>query len=681
MENQFSQEDIFTPKRTELKGERIGDRSIRFRKVRIKGIKKVEQGAYEITSGLKPSGFWEKLTGTLYGKPIRSEHEINERLTKIKGVAVFASDNISSSAYATEEIMRILILGGAGALILNLPITITVVILLAIVTISYQQTIKAYPSGGGSYIVAKDNLGDAAGLIAASALLIDYILTVAVSVSAGIYAVVSAFPVLYSSRVALCLIAIAVIALANLRGIKESGTIFALPVYIYIFSMFGVLLFGIMKYFTGTLPMHGEIISSAQSVSVAKSLGFFLILRAFASGACGLTGVEAVANGVPAFKPPEARNARITQIWTGILFGSMFLLISFLATKMGIMPDPHEAESVVSKIIKIIAGTGWAYYLVQFSTMFILILAANTSFADFPRLSYFMAKDKFLPSHFSFRGDRLAFNNGIFLLTLIACALVVVFSASVTNLIPLYTIGVFISFTLSQGGMVVHWWRNREPGWKISLLINAFGALVTTVVFFVVGITKFSHGAWMVLLLIPLMVYAFLSVRGHYHKISSAIKVDAALAREYMEKADASSLNYILIPVADMTLPALNAVAYAQSFAGKDPRHVIINAVHVTDDLEEGHKLQQRWLEVNAGVPLVIIQSPYRRLIRPILNYIDAIDFKYKDKEVIITVLVPEVVSRKWWEFLYHTNTALLLKTALLFKPRTVAVSFPYHIH
>lgn len=675
--------DIFSPEKEEIQGEHIGDRSIRIRKVRLKGIKKVEQGTYEITSGFSTKSFWGRLFNEipafLFGTPLKSSQEIHERLIKLKALPVFASDNISSSAYATEEIMRILILAGASALLLNIQISTAILILLAIVVMSYQQTIAAYPKGGGSYIVAKENLGTVPGLIAASAILIDYVLTVAVSISAGIYAIVSAFPVLQGERVLLCVMAIVIIAVGNLRGIRESGTIFALPVYFYIFSMLGVLGYGLIKYFLGILPVNAPAVV-ATPPNITHAIGFFLILRAFSSGACGLTGVEAVADGVPAFKPPESKNARITLIWMAILFGTIFFSISFLATKIGIIPDPHEAENVISQVVKAIVGKTWSYYLVQFSTMLILVLAANTSFADFPRLASFLARDKFLPSHFGFRGDRLAFNNGIIILSAIACFLVIAFKASVTGLIPLYTIGVFIAFTSSQAGMVARWWRLREKGWQWKMALNAFGAIITFVVLFVVGVTKFALGAWAVLILIPAIVGIFLGIRAHYQKIHTQIAIEPGKIEPFSEKTASKIINYILIPLSDVTLPVLKAIEYARSLIGKDKKNVIISAVHVTDDIEAGRQLQKKWAAFNTGVPLFIIESPYRRFVRPMLHFINAIEKKYKDENVIITVIVPEIISKKWWEIFYRTNSSLILRGALLFRPKTVVISFPYHL-
>ncbi|HEX2517129.1 MAG TPA: APC family permease, partial [Chloroflexota bacterium] len=467
--------------RTVRRGGHAGDRAVRIVRPRLPGLRPMAPGYVlveqepEATAG--PARAWRRLKRFLVGAPIRSAQEVHERLTKVKGLAVFASDNISSSAYATEEIMRVLVLAGTGALALTLPISLGIVVLLAVVATSYQQTIRAYPNGGGSYIVSKDNLGTLPGLVAGSALLVDYVLTVAVSVSAGIAAVVAAFPALAPERELLCVLAIALLTLGNLRGIRESGTLFAAPLYVYLLSIGGLLLYGLFRWGTGTLPAYVPPVGEGHGA--AQALGLFLILRAFSSGAVALTGVEAVSNGIPAFQPPESRNARVTLVWMASLFAVVFLGISFLATRLGVVPDPAEVETVLSQVAHTLVGDGPYYYLVQFATTVLLILAANTAFADFPRLASLMARDKFLPGQFAFRGERLAFSNGIVALAAVAAVLVVVFGGSVTNLIPLYTVGVFVAFTLSQAGMVRRHWRVREPGWGRGLAINAVGATVT----------------------------------------------------------------------------------------------------------------------------------------------------------------------------------------------------------
>lgn len=674
--------DILSDEKDIIKGRKIGDKSVRFRKMRFKGIKKIEQGAYEITTETEPKSWFSKIMNKLHlaliGTPLKTKEEIHERLTKIKGLAVFAPDNISSSAYATEEILRALILGGAGALMLNIPISVTILILLAIVTFSYQQTIRAYPKGGGSYIVTKDNLGNLAGLVAASAILIDYTLTVAVSISAGVLAITSAFPILYNERVVLCLVAIGIVTIGNLRGIRESGNLFTIPVYYYIVVMFGIIGYGLFKHFTVGVPVY--VAKAGVAHATTSALGFFLILRAFSSGACGLTGVEAVADGVGAFKPPEGRNAGIALIWMASLFGAIFFGISFLASKTGIIPDPAEAETVISQLTRTLIGTNWYYYVVQSATAVILLVAANTSFADFPRLASFMARDKFLPSHFGFRGDRLAFNNGIIVLACLASFLVMIFKASVTALIPLYTIGVFIAFTLSQAAMVKRRLRLRDKGWLTGALISGSGALICSIVMIVVGVSKFTLGAWMVLILIPVLVFIFWNIYLHYKRRAEIIMVDVENKEDCAKELSENIINHIIIPVSDITRPVLQAVAYASSLTGKGRQNIIIHAVHVTDNYEEGLVLQKKWTALHTGIPMYIIESPYRRLIRPLMHYINALERKNKKQKTFITVLLPEVVSSAWWKHVYHTNIAFILKGVLFFRPKTIVISFPYHV-
>ncbi|HEX2032782.1 MAG TPA: APC family permease [Chloroflexota bacterium] len=668
-------------------GTHTGDRRVRIIRPRLPGLRASAPGVLTVDAwpaGSAPLGrAWRVLKWLLVGAPIRSAQEVHERLTRVKALAVFGSDNISSSAYATEEIMRVLLLAGAGALALTMPLTVAIVVLLAIVVASYQQTIRAYPSGGGSYIVASGNLGTVPGLIAGAALLIDYVLTVAVSTSAGVAAVTSAFPPLYPQRVVLCVVAIAVLTMGNLRGIRESGTLFAAPLYLYLVAMLGLLAFGLFRWLTGTLPTFAA--PAAELHGTGQALGLFLLLRAFSSGAVALTGVEAVSNGIPAFKPPESRNARIVLIWMGTLFAAIFLGMSFLAGQVGLVPDPTEEQTVVSQLTRTLVGSGWYYYLVQLATTVLLILAANTSFADFPRLASIMARDRFLPRQFTFRGDRLAFSNGIVVLATVAGVLVVSFQGSVTALIPLYTVGVFVAFTLSQAGMVRHHWRRREPGWQHALIVNALGALATFVVAVVVGVTKFALGAWMVLVLIPLLVLLLLAIRRHYRNAEDQLVVTAADLRTRPE-LDPSRLQHVLvIPVADLNLAAAHAVAYARSLTGEVDHsggagHTRVVAVHVTDDVAAGEALKARWDRAGLGVELVVLESPYRALVEPLLQYVDALERQHPDGTVTVTVLLPEYIPAHWWEHLLHTQTALRLKGALLFRPRTAVASVPYHL-
>jgi len=676
--------------RTVHPGVHAGDRAVRIVRPRLEGVQVEAPGFVRVERSPEPHGAlargWHSAKRFLIGTPIRSAQEGHERLNKVAGLAVFATDNVSSSAYATEEIMRVLVLAGVGALWLTMPLTIGIVVLLAIVAISYQQTIRAYPGGGGSYKVASENLGAVAGLIAGAALLIDYVLTVAVSTSAGVAAITSAFPALYAERVLICVGAIALITLGNLRGIRETGSLFAGPLYVYIIGLLGVIAYGVFRWATGTLPPYEPPAHAVEEVAqTTQALTLFLILRAFSSGSVALTGVEAVSNGVPAFKPPEPRNASITLAWMAGIFATIFLGMSFLAGQLHIVPDPAEVETVVSQLTKTLVGKGWYYYVVQFSTTLLLILAANTSFNGFPRLASIMAKDKFLPSHFAFRGERLAFTNGIVVLAVIAALLVWGFQGSVTGLIPLYTVGVFIAFTLSQAGMVRHWWHLRERGWRVSMAVNATGATATAVVALVVGITKFALGAWVVLVLIPIIVVMLLGVRRHYRGAHDQLVLTERDLHTRPDLDPAQLQHTIVIPVADLNLATMRAIAYAESLTGvvdhpdeMSRAHII--AVHVTDDVGEGEELKERWQRTNPGVDLVILESPYRALVGPLLTYINALEKQRAEGTSIVTVLLPEYIPAHWWEHILHTQTALRLKASLLFRPRTAVASVPYHL-
>jgi amino acid transporter len=674
-------------------GERAGDRAVRIVRPRLEGVHVESPGFVVIEREPEPTGTFARsirsVKRLLIGAPIKSDQEVHERLTKLKGLAVFASDNISSSAYATEEIMRVLVYTGIGSLALTMPLTIGLVVLLAIVSVSYQQTIRAYPNGGGSYIVASDNLGDIPGLIAGAALLVDYVLTVAVSISAGILAVTSLFPSLEPIRVWLCVGSIALITLGNLRGIRESGSIFAAPLYIYLVSIVSLLAYGLFRWATGTLPVYTpnpEWVRAFSAESGAlPALSLFVILRAFSSGAVALTGVEAVSNGIPAFQRPETRNARITLVWMASLFAVIFLGMSFLAGQLHILPDPDEIESVVSQLTRTLVGSGWMWYVVQLSTTVLLVLAANTSFADFPRLASIMAKDKFLPSHFAFRGERLAFTNGIVLLSTVAALLVIGFGGSVTALIPLYTVGVFVAFTLSQTGMVKHSWKLRQRGWQTSMAVNATGALATGVVAIVVGVTKFALGAWVVMVLIPILVLILIGIRSHYQAAREQLMLREEDLRTRPDLDPEQIEHTVIIPVADITRATMRAIAYAESLTGKvshsdDEGHANIVAVHVTDSMEAGEALKDRWDQVNPGIDLVIVESPYRALAGPLMTYINALERQRPEATSIVTVLLPEYMPAHWWEHILHTQTAFRLKAALLFRQRTAVISVPYHL-
>ncbi len=607
----------------------------------------------------------------LLGKPIPSASELLERVSVPRGLAIFASDNISSSAYATEEIMRVLILAGAAALTLTMPITFAILAILAIVVISYRQVIRAYPNGGGSYVVAHENLGTLAGLTAGAALLTDYILTVAVSVSAGVTALTSAFPALFARRVEIALVVVALMTVVNLRGISEAGRVFTIPTYVYVVAMLGLLGYGLVRAVTGTLPDYAPPPAWIEAHEAAP-LTLLLILRAFASGSVALTGTEAVSNGVPSFKPPEVRNAQITLVAMGALFATIFLGISFLAGQLGIVPDPHEVESVNSVLTRALVGDGYYFYLVQFATALILVLAANTAFNGFPRLASILAQDHYLPRQFSYRGDRLAFTGGIVLLSVIAGLLIWLYEASVTGLIPLYTVGVFLAFTLSQAGLVRRWWtkRHEERGWQFLLLLNGAGALATGGVMLVVGVSKFTLGAWMVLILIPLLVGMMWKINRHYDGLAAA---EAGLAETPLHP-DTVRLRTI-VPIANLAVPARQALAYAM--ATSDTDHVV--AVHITDDEESARALRASWdASPYRQAQLVVIESPFRSLLSPLLAYIDAMHEAHPSD--VITVVLPEYVPGHWWEHLLHNQTALRIKGALLFRRGIITANVPYHL-
>ena len=602
----------------------------------------------------------------LIGPPLATAEEIHERLTKVKALAVFSSDALSSSAYATEEILLQLMVVGTAALVLSVPISVAIGMLLAIVAFSYRQTVRAYPKGGGVYMVAKENLGIPPALIAGASLLTDYILTVAVSISAGVAAVTSALPALYPYRVILGVAAIVLIMLANLRGIRESGNIFAAPTYLFIFSFSVMIVVGLLKsLILRAEPAIQPVVTPAETLSPVTIM---LLLRAFAAGAVALSGIEAIADGVPAFKPPESKNAATTLVWMAVILTSFFVGLSLLAHQYAIAPA--KQETVVSQVAHAVFGTSWFYYLIQAATMLILLLASNTSFADFPRLAYFLARDGFLPRQFAFRGDRLAFSTGIVMLSGIAIALLVIFRGDTHALIPLYAVGVFVSFTISQAGMVVRWWRLREPGWPRSMAINLVGATVSGGVMVIVAAMKFREGAWMVILLIPLLALLFSAIERHYRRINQALKPSA---RDSVVAAPARPMEQpVIVPVPAITKPILRSLNYARSIS----HHV--TAVHVTDDLAAGQRLHEEWERQIPDVPLVILETPYRSFLGPMLAYVDAID--QQALGLPVTVIISETISDRPWERFLHNQTARQLKEALFHRPNTVVISIPYHI-
>lgn len=593
------------------------------------------------------------------GTPIKTAHAIHERVSKVTGLAVFSSDALSSVAYATEEILLVLVAIGAAALQYSIPISIAIVLLLTIVAISYRQTIHAYPSGGGAYIVAKDNLGSYPGLVAAAALLIDYVLTVAVSIAAGVAAITSAIPVLYPHREALGLVFILLVSVANLRGVKESGKVFAGPTYFFIAMMFLLIVVGAVR-----LVLHGAPPPPVISAGTG-AVSLFLVLRAFASGCTAMTGVEAVSNGVPAFKPPEAKNAAITLSWMAAILVTLFLGITVLGHVFGTLPGQ---ETVVSQIGRAVFGSSILYYLLQASTAAILVLAANTSYADFPRLGSLLARDGYVPRQFSNRGDRLVFSNGILILGLLAGLLIVIFEGETHRLIPLYAVGVFLSFTLSQAGMVKHWLKLRGRSWRRSAIVNGIGAISTGVVLIVVAATKFLLGAWVVILLLPLIVLGFIVIHRHYATIAKQLSLEGVNPRDIRPRH-----NTVIILISGIHRPVISALQYAKSLSND------VTAVYVNIDDATTERIKSKWKEWSGGVPLKVLESPYRSITGPLLDYIEKADEERHDD--IVTIVLPEFVTARWWHHFLHNQTALLIKGAMLFRKNKVVVSVPFHLH
>ncbi|MFQ5521192.1 MAG: APC family permease [Candidatus Methylomirabilia bacterium] len=596
----------------------------------------------------------------LLGGPLPTAQARHERLSKVTGLAVFASDNLSSVTYASEEILRVLVLAGIGALTFSVPIGVAIAIVIAIVISSYRQTVLAYPQGASDYIVAKDNLGTVPGLTAGSALLIDYTLTVAVSVSAGVAAITSALPVLYPHRVLMGVLFVAGIAVANLRGLRESGRLFVLPTYLFIAGFAGMVVVGFLRYLWLGAP---EIPSPPPAAEATSALGLFLLLRAFASGAVALTGIEAVADGVTAFKPPEVRNARITLAWLGAIMMALFLGVTILASLYGVVP--REEETVVSQLTWRVFGGGIGYYYVQAVSTVILILAANTSFADFPRLSYFMARDGFLPRQFANRGDRLVFSNGVIILGLAAALLIVIFQGSTHALIPLYAVGVFTSFTLSQASMVRRWVRQQPRGWWWRATINGLGAATTGLVMSIVAVTKFVHGAWLVVLLIPFFIAVFYMIHSHYRRVAAQLSLEGYGGSPPIRHT-------VLVLVGDLHKGVVQALEYAKTLSPD------AKAVYVELDSEKTYKLEEKWGKWGAGVPLVVLTSPYRSLLGPFLDYLNHIQGQGQNH--VVTIVLPEFLPARWWQHLLHNQTALLVKGALLFRKNVVVTDVPYHL-
>lgn len=608
----------------------------------------------------------------LVGRPLGTHEEEHQRLSKTVALAVFSSDAISSTAYATEEILHVLVpLAAMAALGYLVPISVVVMALLAVVAFSYRQTIHAYPSGGGSYIVSRENLGVNPALVAGASLLVDYILTVAVSVSAGVLAITSAVRDLKDYKVVLGLVLVALITLANLRGLKESGSLFAIPTYTYIVILGLLVVWGLFQSFTGridTLPVDEGTLHHVTGGGALTGITLFALLRAFSSGAVALTGVEAISNGVPAFRRPESKNAATTLGWMAAILGSYFLGISILAQRLGpTLHEPEEGVTILSLLGKaVFGGTGPLFVVMQAATAAILTLAANTAYADFPRLASIIARDGFLPRQFANQGDRLVFSNGILVLAGAATGLLIAFRGETTALIPLYAVGVFMSFTLSQAGMVIHHRKEQEPGWRQSMVINTVGAIATGVVLLIVLISKFTIGAWVPAVVIPMIVLMFKFIHRHYARIGRQLEVP--------EDWRPPRINHtVVVLVGTVHAGVLQALAYARSLA---PNHLA--AVTVASSSDEQHRIEEQWAQHHIDIPLEILYDPYRDLTGSVLRYLDELDERWDND--IITVVIPEFVVRRWWEQLLHNQTSFFLKTRLLFRNRTVVTSIPYHL-
>jgi len=618
------------------------------------------------------------------GRPLSTADAPHQTIGKRVGLAVFASDALSSTAYATQEILGVVTVAGTAALGFVFPISIAIVILLMIVTISYEQTIHAYPGGGGAYIVSRDNLGESQAQVAGASLLMDYILTVAVSISSGVAQIVSAYPALDKYRIEIGVAAVFLIMLINLRGVKESGAAFAIPTYFFVIMMFITVGIGLVRYFTGSL---GTVIDPPEIhlVHTIAPITAFLLLHAFANGTTALTGVEAISNGITAFNEPRSRNAGITLVWMSIILGTLFISISYLTGRIGGVFS--EQETIISQLTRTIYdGRGLMYYATIGATTVILLMAANTAFADFPRLGALAAGDGFLPRQLTFRGSRLVYSNGIVTLSVIASILIIIFKASVTLLIPLYAIGVFLSFTLSQTGMAKRWWKIGhlkdgeeivEPGstlrydkrWRFKMFVNGFGAICTAVVMVVFAVTKFREGAWVILILIPALVAIFFTIHHHYKDIASHLSLN-----KFSGLPARQTRHRVILPVSGIHQGTLEALHYARLLSDD------VTAVHVSIDPLETEKVQKKWKTWGDGTRLVILDSPFRLFIEPLLKYLEEIIDQRQPNETI-TIVVPQFMPSKRWHYALHMQTAAVLREELLSKHGVVVTDVPYHVH
>ncbi len=638
----------------------------------------IDNNIRETCSNIKPRKSWRNW---LVGNPLLTADAPNQTIGKLIGLAVFASDALSSTAYASQEILIILAYAGSQALGYVFPISLAIVTLMVIVTISYEQTIHAYPGGGGAYIVARDNLGELPAQIAGAALLTDYVLTVAVSISSGVAQITSAFPLLYIYRVEISVAMVIFVMLINLRGVKESGAAFAIPTYFFVITMFITVGIGFFRYITGTL---GTVVNPPEfsQTEILATVTPFLLLHAFSSGTSALTGIEAISNGITAFKEPRSKNAGLTLVWMSGILATLFLGISFLVGPIHAVPS--EAETVISQLGRtVFGGQGVLYLALIGGTAVILIMAANTAFADFPRLSALQAGDGYLPRQMTFKGSRLVFSRGIITLAAVSSLLIIIFQASVTRLIPLYAIGVFLSFTLSQAGMAHRWWKSghmskgekvQEAGsvleyddkWVFKLIINGFGSVLTLVVMFVFAITKFKDGAWVIVILIPILVFIFYSIHMHYKKVAAKLSLQN-YSSLYIKR------HRVVVLIAGVHRGSLAALTYARTLSED------VTSIHVSIDPIESQKVREKWETYGQGTRLIILESPYRLLIEPVMEYLENL-LSIRQPNEIVTVVVPQFVPKHWWENFLHNQTALMLRFGLLFKPGLVIIEVPYQV-
>ena len=658
----------------QLKGRKLGDRRVRIERPHSQYFRYTGEGtlvAKEAASVPRTAAgrLFARVRGFLIGKPLSIHDEITQRLSKVKALAIFSSDPISSSAYATEEVLRALVVAGTGALFLSLPIAAAVAILLAVVAISYRQIVHAYPSGGGDYAVARRNLPTLGALTVAGALLVDYVMTVAVSTASAAEQVISAVPEVQDYKLAIGVAAIVLITIGNLRGLRESGNIFAIPTYLFVVSAILMIVIGVFR-----VVVNGEgapQVVEGGVTDATQAVGLLLVIRAFASGSVALTGTEAIANGVPAFKPPEPKNAATTLGAVAILLAILFLGITFVADSFGVLPTPEgEApKTVISQVAAVIYGEGTIFfYLFQTFTALILFLAANTSYNAFPRLGAILAQDGYMPRQFAFRGDRLAFTSGVLILSVVAVALLLGFGGETHALIPLYSVGVFIAFTVGQSGMIVHWIREKPPGWKWRLAINTFGCALTGLVAVVVMIAK-APTSLLVIVVIPILVAMMLFIHRQYTASSKELAIPAHKVIRGPHREER-----VVVPVPGINRAVVQAINVGRSIDSH------VQAVLISDEPEEAAEIRGQWERQLPDVPLVIVESPYRALVAPLLSYLDVLDRGWPaEKEAPITfVIIPEYVARSWWERILYNQSAKRLRTALLGRPHTVVVNVPY---